>query len=216
MIRNPITYPLSLITSRAKRGFISEFMRRHSYQAKRDGIISDLARKDNHRAKRDGYTIIELLVVIGIISIVGAITSDVFLNVTRSYNKANIIAQIEQNGNLALSQMSVEIRNSRSVSPTSGATPTLTLVDVDGKGVVFSFVPQTQDTNGYADRNGIPLTDNSFSTGVNVTQLSFVVTSANPTVVYVELSLAQPLGAPGRVDYQAQTTLRTSVSLRTY
>jgi len=182
MIRNPITYPLSLITSRAKRGFISEFMRRHSYQAKRDGIISDLARKDNHRAKRDGYTIIELLVVIGIISIVGAITSDVFLNVTRSYNKANIIAQIEQNGNLALSQMSVEIRNSRSVSPTSGATPTLTLVDVDGKGVVFSFV----------------------------------VTSANPTVVYVELSLAQPLGAPGRVDYQAQTTLRTSVSLRTY
>lgn len=163
-----------------------------------------------------GYTLIELLVSIGIISIVAAIGVDIFLNITRSYNKANIITQIEQNGNLALSQMSYEIRNARSVSPTSGTTSTLSLVNQDGQDVVFSFVPQTGSANGYVARNSIPLTDNSYSNGVNVIQLSFTVTGVNPLVVSITLALAQPLGAPGRVDYQAQTTLTTTVSLRTY
>ena len=39
----------------------------------RKGLISDLARKDDHRARRDGLTIIEILLVLGIFSVIGAI-----------------------------------------------------------------------------------------------------------------------------------------------
>lgn len=163
-----------------------------------------------------GFTIIELLVVIGIISILGTITADIFLSVTRSYNKASVIAAIEQSGNIALSQMTTEIRNARSVSPASGTTSTLTIINADSVQVVFSFVPSTSTTNGYVSRNGIPITDNAFTTGVNAAALSFTIVDSQPPSVTIALTLTQPVGTPSRVDFQASTTLRTSVSLRTY
>lgn len=163
-----------------------------------------------------GFTIVELLVVIGIISIIGTIAADIFLNVSRSYNKASIITKIEQSGNIALSQMVGEIRNARSISPTSGTTSTLTISAADGGSVIFSLVPPTSSANGYVARNGISLTDNAYVTGVNVTQLSFTIVSGDPPSVSITLTMTQPLGVPSRVDFQAQTTLQTSVSLRNY
>lgn len=181
-------------------------------------FISELARKDNYRARRDGFTLIELLVVIGVIAIVGAITADIFVNVTRSYNKAEIIDRVERSGNATLSQMSGEIRNARNVtSPGAGFSgSSLTITGATGSLVTFSFVSPTATDNGYVARNGAALTDNSYTTGVNVTSLLFSVLDANPRVVSITMQLEQPLGAPGRVDFKANTTLQTSVSLRTY
>ncbi len=161
-----------------------------------------------------GFTLIELLVVVGLIGIIGAIAVDIFGNVTRSYNKASIIAEVEQNGNTVLSQMTGEIRNARSIVNFSATN--LSIISSTGQSVSYSFVAPTPTDNGYVARNTISLTDNAFTSGVNVTSLTFSVSTADPPVVAITISLSQPLGAGSRIDFQAGTTLQTSVSLRIY
>ncbi len=165
-----------------------------------------------------GFTLIELLVVIGVVAIVGTLAADIFVNVTRSYNKAEILARVERSGNVALSQMVGEIRNARAViTPSAGSFGSLlTITSAGGSPVTFYFVPPTADANGYVAREGVAITDNSYASGVNVTSLLFSVLEAQPRVVSISLQLEQPLGAPGRVDFKAETTLQTSVSLRSY
>ena len=169
------------------------------------------------RAKR-GFTLLELLVVIGVITIVGVIAADIFVNVTRSYNKAEIIARVQRSGNATLSQMTGEIRNSRRVvSPAPGSSDSsLMIEDSSGNQVEFSFTPPDETNNGFVSRNGAAISDSDFSTGVNVTSLVFTVLDTDPTVVGISIALEQPLGAGGRIDFQADVTLQTSVSLRTY
>lgn len=171
-----------------------------------------------YNRRKIGFTLIELLVVIGVIAVVGAITADIFVNVTRSYNKAEIITRVERSGNTAVSQMTEEIRNARSVvSPIPGSTgSSLTITNVDGAQVTFSLTPPTSGNNGYVTRGSTPITDNSYTTGIDVTSLTFSVVDATPRVVSIHMDLEQPLGAPGRVDFSANTAITTSVSLRTY
>lgn len=168
--------------------------------------------------RRRAFTLLELLVVIGIVAIVGVIAADIFVNVTRSYNKAEIITRVQRSGNAVLAQMTGEIRNARQVlSPAPGGTgASLTIEDVSGNPVVFDFVPAAGDDNGFVSRNGVAISDSDFSTGINVTILTFTVLDTNPLVVGIGLSLEQPLGAPGRIDFQAATSMQTTVSLRTY
>jgi len=171
-----------------------------------------------YNRRKIGFTLIELLVVIGVIAVVGAITADIFVNVTRSYNKAEIITRVERSGSTTISQMTEEIRNARAVvSPTPGSTgASLTITNAEGVQVVFSLVPPTSDKNGYVTRDSTSITDNSYTTGINVTVLTFSVVDAAPRVISIRMDLEQPLGAPGRVDFNANTTITTSVSLRTY
>ena len=183
------------------------------------GFITELARGRNSSSRRrEGFTLLELLVVIGIISILGVITADIFSNVTRSYNKAEIINRVQRTGNTVLAQMTKEIRNARQVvSPTPGSSgSSLTIKDFSGNSAIFSFVPPDADDNGFVSRNGVLISDDDFSNGVNVTSLFFNVLDTGPVVIGITISLEQPLGAPGRIDFQAKTDLTTTVSLRTY
>jgi len=171
------------------------------------------------KTQRKAFTLLELLVVVALLGILGTVATDIFFNVSRAYNKANVIIEVGRNGNIALTQMVGEIRNARVLRfPAPGDTGTsLTINDVNGREVTFSFVEESGDENGYVARDGISLTDNAFASGVNVTDLSFfVVPGADPSVVRIMLSLSQPLGLSRRVDFQAATTLETTVSLRTY
>ena len=165
-----------------------------------------------------GYTLIELVVVVGVLVLISAVATDMFVNITRSYNKANVIAEIEQNGNTALISMVNEIRQARSVSPTSGTTSTITITDQSGGTVTFGFRTPTGSVNGCLYRGAATqcLTDDTYATGVNVTYLIFTVIESDPPAVTVEITIAQPKGVLARQDYQAQTTLKTSVVLRSY
>lgn len=170
------------------------------------------------------FTLIELLVVVSILGILSAVAADLFINITRSYNKANVIAEIGQNGNSALFAMTNEIRNALSVL---GSTGSISIVGQDGVTVTFSFVPPCGgggepscagggNKNGYVARNGLPATDDTWGTGVNVTVGQFTIIDADPPVVGITMTLAQPKGVPTRIDFRAETTLKTSVSLRSY
>ncbi len=166
------------------------------------------------RLSRGSFTLIELLVVVGVTALLATLATDIFLSVTRSYNKAQVITAIERAGSTALSTMSNEIRNAQSVSPASGNSATLNIVDKDGVAVAFAFVAPTTVANGYISRNGSSITNNDFTSGVNVTIGMFTVADSDPPVVKITVTVAQAKGIPSRVDYQAAVTMSTTVSLR--
>lgn len=65
---------------------------------------------------QQGFTLIEILVVISIIGILTAITADIFIQIIRGSNKANIVTEIKQNGDNILNQLERVIRNAEEVT----------------------------------------------------------------------------------------------------
>jgi len=61
---------------------------------------------------KKGVTLIELLIVVGIISIVAAVGGDILLTVVRAYKKAQTLGVVEQNGSLVGTLLENDLRNS--------------------------------------------------------------------------------------------------------
>ncbi len=157
---------------------------------------------------KNGFTLVELLVVVGLVLIIGTVGTSIITSVLRSYNKASIINEIEQNGNYVLSLMESQIRNAKSVSPTSGTTQTLEVTPQEGSKFTFSI------TGGVVQKDSEILTNNDPNSGVEVVAAdSHFTVSGNPQVVTIVLKLRQASSIT-RVDYQAETTLQTTVVVR--
>jgi prepilin-type N-terminal cleavage/methylation domain-containing protein len=179
------------------------------------------------KKSRKGFTVVELLVVVALVAILSAVATDIFIHVTRAYNKANVIAEIEQNGTLVLASMGNEIRDAATVSPAVVGNG-IEITTREGDLIRFCFLPETATVNGYiARREGAgdcgvvapasdtQITDYDFINGINVTNSVFTINnSAQPPVVRIEVSFSQPKGVPARIDFQAQTTLSTTITLR--
>lgn len=65
--------------------------------------------------KRNGFTLIEILVVLGVMTIVGALLVETFIRSLFGGNKAEVINQIKQNGQTILETMDKTIRSSDNV-----------------------------------------------------------------------------------------------------
>ncbi len=63
-----------------------------------------------------GFTLIEILVVITIIGILTGITADIFIQIVRGSNKANVVTEIKQNGDNILNQLERAIRNAEEIT----------------------------------------------------------------------------------------------------
>ncbi len=167
--------------------------------------------------KKNGFTLVELLVSVGLVLIIGTVGTSVIASILRSYNKAHIINEIEQNGNYALSLMENQIRNARSVSPTDTTTQNLTVTPQEGSNFTFSIANPTGNI-GVIRKNAEVITNDDLVSGINVdtspTESYFEVSSTTPPTVKIVLKLEQAPNAPGRIDYQAETTLQTTVVVR--
>jgi len=170
--------------------------------------------------RRRGFTLIELLVVVGLVGILAAVSADLFSSILRAYSKAQIINEIEQNGNAVLSHLGQQIRNAASVSP-EGLSKSITVVDQDGGSVVFSFENSfSRDAAvqiGVVKKGGDILTNHHSVRGVDVVSTDSyfdVSTEGGMQTVKIFIKIRQAPNAPARFDYQAETALETTVVVR--
>jgi len=175
--------------------------------------------------KNKGFTLVELLVSIGLVLIIGTVGTSMIASILRSYNKAHIINEIEQNGNYVLSLMESQIRNAASATLTgtcNGAGNRCLSLEVtpqEGSLFTYSIGDDGNGTGmGAVMKDGAVLTNNHSVSGVNVLHSGDPGTTshfyADGLTVQIVLKIQQATGAPGRVDYQAETTLQTTVVVR--
>jgi prepilin-type N-terminal cleavage/methylation domain-containing protein len=169
---------------------------------------------------KTGFTLIELLVVIGLVLIIGTVGTSIITSILRSYNKAHIINEIEQNGNYVLSLMESQIRNAKSVE-CDGGSPCSKLAVTSQDGDVFNFEIATEAVTGgdvgVVKKGDEVLTNYSDDrkTGVEVkTATSDSYFEIDGNTVKIVLKLTQPPATPDRIDYKAETTLQTTVVVR--
>ena len=170
---------------------------------------------------KNGFTLVELLIVVGLVLIIGTVGTSIITSVLRSYNKAQITNEIEQNGNYVLSLMENQIRNARSVSASdcdasSGHCSTLEVTPQEG--LVFTFSLADDGSVGEVRKGAEVLTNDDPTNGVDVDtnrgESYFLVEGSAPQKVTIVLRLTQPPATPDRIDYQAAATLRTTVVVR--
>lgn len=193
------------------------------------------------KSRNNGFTLIEIIVVFGILALIGGLTSDLFASVLKGANKANTVNEIKQNGNYALNYIERVVRNSASVVSDPADTLNLVVSDKDGKCIKFTIREKTEgvangeidvfnapfcayDNDGNYDDGttfigaGKTLTNNDPFTGVSLVDGSFAVSAVggNPTTVTVTFTLSQGERANSRNDYQALESFQSFISLRTY
>ena len=172
--------------------------------------------------KNWGFTLIELLVVVGVVGILAAVSADLFSSILRAYNKTQIINEIEQNGNAVLSHLEQQIRNAASVSPDGSGIKSITVSSQDGGTTTFSFVSRFSldapaTLIGVVEKDGYILTNYHSVGGIDVvTADSYfdVSTSGGMQQVKIFMEIQQAPNAPGRVDYEAEAILETTVVVR--
>lgn len=192
------------------------------------------------KSKNFGFTLIEIIVVFGILALIGGLTSDLFASVLKGANKANTVNEIKQNGNYALDYVERAVRNSASVVYSDSSS--LVVSDKDGKCIKFTIVGRIvgesngridvfnalfcdYDTDGVFDdgstfppSSGKTLMNDDPTTGVSLVSGSFDVSviGGNPTTVTVTFTLSQGEKANSRNDYTASEMFQSFISLRTY
>lgn len=183
-------------------------------------------------AKRGGFTLVELLVVLGILSAtVGS--SLLFLTSTlKGSNQATVISEVKQNGQVTLDVLERQVRGA---SDAALVNSHLKLTRSAGnllhiKCFAGNLTPGSEK-NGWIGTATSNLDDppevlytsltnkDDLVTGTDVSSCSLNVSEAstggfNPAVVSIDFILNQGVKAPSRADFKANANFSTTISLR--
>lgn len=164
---------------------------------------------------RRGFTLVELLVAVSLIGIVGGIATIILFTTLQGASKSDIMREVKQNGDYAISVMERMIRNANSVvvgcpaGPGSQIRPSLTIKNRDNQTTSFAL---SLSGDQIASTGGM-LTNNK----VTASNLLFTCTRTrgSPDVVSISFDLAQR-AITFRPEERASINFKTTVSLRTY
>lgn len=163
--------------------------------------------------KKNGFTLVEIMIVIGILGIIVVIGSGAFFSILRGSTKVRTLQLVKQNGDYAISVMERMIRNARAIidPSTSSTVPSIKIKNPDGETTTFSC---ELDSATIAS-NGASL----LSSEVEVKDCSFNVTlgqsGIKPAVVEINFTLAKA-GGTNKPEEQAEVNFHTIVTLRNY
>ncbi|MFH1566236.1 MAG: type II secretion system protein [bacterium] len=180
------------------------------------------------RLSKKGVTLIELLIVVGIISIVAAVGGDILLTVIRAYKKAQILGTVEQNGSLASTLIENNLRNSavikyedlgQFVEVGEGQvvrTDYVKIISAQGVSSTIQFVEGGGGScpNGRIEVDGVEITNIDTTIGVNITRkagATSVFTIYKPVngspVVTVVFDVRQACQSPVTANAEFNTTI---------
>ena len=167
-----------------------------------------------------GFTLIELMVVVTLISIMGIMTTQILIINIRSQKKSEIIKEVKQNGDFALSVMENMVRNANDIVTASCNTNTnqFAILNQDGFSTTFDCSDGLQIASRSADYpTGNPLENYPLtSTKVSLEACNFRIVCPTPPLsakyVFINFSLKQAGGVS--VEDTAKSDFQTTISLR--
>lgn len=168
--------------------------------------------KHNAHRHRTGFTLLELLVVVGIIGFILIVIVQLFGFTLSGSSKSRVLASLKEDGQFALSNMERAVRRAKQVQTCSGSTLTVVVVEMVGGLPVDTTYAYTL-TGAKILLNGTALTSAAADV-VSFTCTLIAASQGKPAVVTLTLTL-QKMSAS--IDEQALAqTFQTSVSLRSY
>ena len=175
-----------------------------------------------------GFTLLEILIALGVISLLGVVIVQVFFTTTRSNTKTEIVKDVKQQADYAVGTMTRFIQNSRAISQANGAVclstgssvSSILVTSPDGNQTTFGCLADSgvQRLASVSASGSEYLTGSSYTLGGTScadTTLSFVCSTIPGTSSSVKIgfSLSQK-GSPQSLYEKASTSIETTVSLR--
>lgn len=178
------------------------------------------SQKSEVKSQKSGFTLIEILVVVGILGIIAVIGSNMFFTVFRGSTKTKVLTTVKQNGDYALSVIGRMVRNSSEILKNSdGQVCTLGMKKIKiknpDKGETEFACLEVGTVNGRIASNSAQITSDE----VKVDNCSFDCSSSGqfyPETVTISFTLSQNIGAAPRPEEEASMDFKTTVSIRNY
>ena len=156
--------------------------------------------------KRAGFSLIELTVVIGLLSLlVLTITSTMLMSMVSS-NRIRTATKIKQAGNYALGEIQFLLRNSKSITTCDSSSATISFIGQDGGSTEILL-----ESDRLASNSGVYLTPDSATVSNYV--LSCSPSDTEPSVVKVSFDLKSSVSTT-RASENPLLHFETSISLR--
>ena len=145
--------------------------------------------------KNSGFTLVELLVSLGLISIIVVVSSEFLINLVNTSVKIQSKNEVEQNYNFIITKMTKIIQDSNSVV-TEGSD---LIANKDGVEYWFSL------KNDNLLLNGLPLSSIQVLTVTN--KPAFDIISENPQQVKIDLLIQKDAGTKFQSSQEVQRTI---------
>jgi len=169
-----------------------------------------------------GFTLVEILVVVGILGIIVVVASTIFFTTIRSSSKTKVLTTVKQNGDYALTVMERLIRDSQEVS--SSCTSGMASIKVkrfDGSEITFSCdLAQGLIASSSGQRltsSDVKVDTCSFDCNCPAAYPNCASAGAKfyPKTITIKFTLSQ-LAATVRPEEEASVNFQTTVSTRNY
>lgn len=166
--------------------------------------------------KNKGFTLIELVLIIGLLVLTVGVSGDIIITLIRSYNKTQVMNEIEQSADFVLLKLEKELRSSEAVSSTN---TTLDFTDKFGRPVTYRVLDNVISRD-YDDEGFTALTDSTFlGGGVSITCPSNVcfLVSGSPEgsqAVRITIDFSQSAEATNLRIFEGEVSIDTTIVAR--
>jgi prepilin-type N-terminal cleavage/methylation domain-containing protein len=157
-----------------------------------------------------GFSLIELIVVIGLLSLLMLAISSTMLMSIVSSNRIRTTSSIKNAGNYALTQMQAMLRNSRSITTCNSTAGTITFVNPDG-GSTTLLTETVGTTTKIASNSGFYITPSNAA--VSGFTILCEPSDTDPTLIKIAFDLKDSLTTKRAVE-NPTIHFETSVNLR--
>lgn len=165
-------------------------------------LLSSIVKYMNYK---NGFTLVELLVALGILGLVAVAVNNLFFTTMKVGKKTDIHVKLKEDGAYALNYMATKIRNAKEVViiPSCGGV-NIQIKDNDDSMLFFEL-------SSNRIRSRVVGVDTNFLTGADFTAsgLNFFCDLGSPIMVTISFDLTQP-------DTGETERFQTRVSLRNY
>ena len=162
-----------------------------------------------------GYTLFELLTVIGILSVVGALVVSIIFVSLRGAKKSDLIETLRQNGDTAMTQMVKQIRYAGSLTTPASCVPSTTTSSITITSLTSNAPTTFTCSTSTISSNSASLMDTN---SVSVSSCSFTCTQStldDPPSINIQFTLI-PKTQGTLVETKATIPFQSSVTMRNY